>query len=111
LLPKMGTLPGTIHEQKVRCGKPNCKCTRGEPHRAYYRFRRGPEGRLRKAYVRLSELEETRAACEAWRSGNAAVLAKVKGPECVSVRREIRAVIRAIAGRENRIPHAGADTP
>jgi len=32
------SLSATIHEQKVRCGKPNCKCSRGESHTAFYRF-------------------------------------------------------------------------
>lgn len=90
--------PGTIHEQRVRCGKANCRCARGEPHRAFYRFWR-EDGRLRKAYVRRADLEAERAACLAWREGNAAVLAMVKGPAGASVRREIRAMIRSAIGQ------------
>ena len=90
--------PGTIHEQRVRCGKINCRCAWGELHRAFYRFWR-EGGRLRKAYVRRAELEHARAACEAWRENNAAVLAMVRGPEGADVRREIRQMIRSAVGQ------------
>ena len=63
-LPK--TLVGTVHAQRVRCGKPACRCARGQGHLAYYRFWR-EDGRLRKQYVRRAELESVRAACEARR--------------------------------------------
>ena len=61
-LPK--TLPGVVCAQRVRCGKPNCRCARGQGHLAYYRFWR-EGGRLRKCYVRRNELASVRAACEA----------------------------------------------
>src|SRR5437763_15307306 len=60
-------LPGSVCLQRVRCGKPNCRCARGGRHAAYYRFWR-EGGRLRKAYVRRADVESTRAACEAWRA-------------------------------------------
>jgi hypothetical protein len=42
----------------VRCGEPNCKCARGEPHGPYYyRFTRDKYGRLHKQYVRRSKVE------------------------------------------------------
>jgi hypothetical protein len=59
-------LPGAVCQQRVRCGKPNCRCSRGELHVAFYRFWR-EGGRLRKAYVRRIDLETTRAACAKWR--------------------------------------------
>lgn len=47
---------GGLYLQRVRCGKSNCKCGRGETHAAYYFFtRRG--GKLIKTYVRKSEVE------------------------------------------------------
>ena len=61
-LPKM--LPGVVCAQWVRCGKPGCRCARGQGHLAYYRFWR-EGGRLRKCYVRRAELESVRAACAA----------------------------------------------
>jgi hypothetical protein len=63
-LPK--TLPGVVCTQRVRCGKPACRCTRGPGHLAYYRFWR-ENGRLRKSYVRREDLAWVRAACEARR--------------------------------------------
>jgi hypothetical protein len=65
LLPK--TLPGAVCVQWVRCGRPGCRCSRGQPHGPYYyRFWR-EGGRLRKVYVRPADLEEVRAQCEARR--------------------------------------------
>ena len=63
-LPK--TLPGVVCAQRVRCGKPGCRCARGQRHLAYYRFWR-EGGRLRKRYVRRADLAAVRAACEARR--------------------------------------------
>lgn len=70
-LPKTATpaeLPGTVHAQYVRCGKPTCRCASGDSadlHGPYhYRFWR-ERGTLRKAYVRRDELEATRRACRA----------------------------------------------
>ncbi len=61
-LPKM--LPGAVCAQWKRCGKPGCRCARGALHGPYYyRFWR-EDGRLRKAYVRPSELAAVRAACD-----------------------------------------------
>ena len=48
---------GGLYLQRVRCGKANCKCARGELHTAFYFFtRRG--GKLVKTYVRKSEFDE-----------------------------------------------------
>ena len=63
-LPK--TLPGVVCAQRVRCGKPGCRCARGPGHLAYYRFWR-EGGRLRKRYVRRADLAAVRAACDARR--------------------------------------------
>ena len=61
-------LPGTVILQRVRCGKPSCRCASGDPadlHGPYpYRFWR-EHGTLRKAYVRRDDLEATRRACRA----------------------------------------------
>lgn len=48
---------GGLYLQRVRCGKPNCKCARGELHTAYYFFTRR-RGKLTKTYVRKAEVEE-----------------------------------------------------
>ena len=62
------TLPkkGSIHLQRVRCGKPGCRCARGERHAASYLFWR-EGGRLRKRYVPAAEAAAVRAACAARR--------------------------------------------
>ena len=32
-------LPGVVCPQWVRCGRPNCRCSKGQPHGPYfYRF-------------------------------------------------------------------------
>jgi hypothetical protein len=62
-LPK--TLPGAVCAQWVRCGRPGCRCARGQPHGPYfYRFWR-EAGRLRKAYVRRADVAQVRARCRA----------------------------------------------
>ncbi len=61
--PPGATLVGAACAQYKRCGKPGCKCARGELHGPYfYRFR-WREGRTAKEYIRLSEVENVRAAC------------------------------------------------
>lgn len=60
-------LPGTVIPQYVRCGKPNCRCARGDLHGPYwYRFWREDPYVLHKEYVREADLEQVRAACEAY---------------------------------------------
>ena len=46
---------GGIYVQRVRCGKSNCKCSRGELHTAHYFFTRR-NGRLIKIYVRKADV-------------------------------------------------------
>lgn len=47
---------GGVYLQRVRCGKQNCKCARGETHSAYYFFTRRC-GKLIKIYVRKADVE------------------------------------------------------
>ena len=58
---------GSIHLQRVRCGKAGCRCARGERHAAHYLFWR-EGGRLRKRYVPAAEVAAVRAACAARRA-------------------------------------------
>ena len=61
----LAPLKGVVCAQYVRCGKRECRCQRGEPHGPYY-YRVWREGeRVQKVYVKASELESVRAACEA----------------------------------------------
>ena len=66
-LPKIEPLRGAVCKQMKRCGKPNCKCAKGELHGPYYYrfFYRG--GRQRKKYVKKGELSATFASCLAYK--------------------------------------------
>jgi hypothetical protein len=44
-------LAGTLTEQARRCGRPGCRCGRGEPHGPYAYFTPRPAGRGRARYV------------------------------------------------------------
>lgn len=58
-----GMLPGIVCEQRVRCGKVNCRCSSGELHGPYfYRFWWGG-GKQHKTYVRLADVEQVKDAC------------------------------------------------
>jgi hypothetical protein len=63
-LPKNGK--GTVHRQRVRCGKQRCRCRHGEPHLAFYLFWR-EGGKLRKRHIPRSDVDAVRAACAARR--------------------------------------------
>ena len=65
-IPKIASLPnGWIAEQRVRCGKPNCRCSRDRAnlHIGFYFFAR-IDGRLIKWYVRKAEVPELKKAIE-----------------------------------------------
>lgn len=65
LQPKM--LDGYVRAERVKCGKANCKCLRGELHGVYFYRYTWDEGRRRKSYVKRSEVEQVRAACAEYR--------------------------------------------
>ncbi len=56
-------LAGEVCPQFIRCGKPGCRCQNGQPHGPYhYRiWREGP--RVRKVYVKATEVKEVKDAC------------------------------------------------
>jgi hypothetical protein len=65
-LPK-STLAGSLHLEWKRCGKPACRCTRGQLHGPYI-YRRWREGaRQRKAYVPADDVLSTLLAIAARR--------------------------------------------
>lgn len=64
-LPK--SAPGAVCAQMVRCGKPNCKCARGELHGPYYYHFERANGVLVKRYVKAKDAPRVRAACDARR--------------------------------------------
>jgi hypothetical protein len=63
VLPKIGA----ICEQFIRCGKPNCRCSRGKLHGPYFYMFYREGSRLRKVYVRREDVEKFREARESKR--------------------------------------------
>lgn len=66
-LPK--TLPGAVCAQMVHCGKPNCKCARGELHGPYFYHFERVNGVLVKRYVKKKDVAALRSACDVRREG------------------------------------------
>ena len=66
-VPKIAPLPGVLREERVRCGKATCRCARGDLHGPYLYRRWREGGRQRRRYVKPDDVEEVRAALEAWR--------------------------------------------
>ena len=67
VLPKIGRAPGTLRAEFRRCGKPSCRCRRGELHGPYYYRRWREGGRQRRRYVRAQDADAVRAGLAAWR--------------------------------------------
>jgi hypothetical protein len=59
-------LPGFVATVRIRCGKLNCRCARGDRHVAHYHVTYCYGARSRR-YVRRDQLSELLAACEAHR--------------------------------------------
>ena len=97
LTPKM--LPGEVIEQRVKCGRANCRWAGGARHPAFYRYWT-EGGRQRKAYVRRADVDATRAACARWKEADAAVSAIVNTPEGDRVRAQTRAMLREALGAQ-----------
>lgn len=53
---------GSLQQQWVRCGKGNCKCSRGKLHGAYFYLFVPTSDGLSKTYVRRSDVPAVRAA-------------------------------------------------
>jgi len=56
-------LRGTLSVRSRRCGKPNCRCTRGEPHVSLYLVQ-SHGGKLRQVFVPKLWEDRIRAAVE-----------------------------------------------
>jgi hypothetical protein len=66
-LPKLEPLPGAVCIQWKRCGKPNCKCAKGELHGAYDYHFFYVDGKLHKKYVKKAEAVSMKLAVETYR--------------------------------------------
>src|ERR1041384_2494880 len=58
--------PGHVAQVRVRCGKPNCRCARGQRHVAHYHVWRSGGVRYRR-YVRKADVLKVQQACTAHR--------------------------------------------
>ena len=56
---------GSLVKNRIRCGKPNCKCARGELHTAYYLSRR-VEGKTRMDHIAKNQV----AAVRRWKKNH-----------------------------------------
>ena len=66
-LHKMITTPAyrfAVCAQYVKCGKPNCKCALGQPHGPYFAAFWKENGRIRKRYIKLADVEQMRELSE-----------------------------------------------
>ena len=64
--PAIKMLPGFVTTVRIRCGKSNCRCARGDRHIAHYHVTYRNGARLRR-YVRRDEVADVRKACQAHR--------------------------------------------
>jgi hypothetical protein len=62
--PAIKMLPGFVTTVRIRCGKPNCRCARGDRHIAHYQVTYRNGARSRK-YVRSDQVADVREACQA----------------------------------------------
>ena len=58
---KIEPLEGYLEAQMVRCGKANCKCSKGELHGPYYIRRWERRGKKCSKYVKKGELSSIKA--------------------------------------------------
>jgi len=63
--PRLGE--GEICVQWKRCGKANCKCKNGGLHGPYHCLFWRDDGQLQKVYIKSSEVDSWRLACESRR--------------------------------------------
>ena len=59
-------LPASLSKTKKVCGKPNCKCARGDKH-VVYQLSWTEDGKRRSTHIRADELSEIRAAVGRYR--------------------------------------------
>lgn len=63
-------LTGVVIKEKVRCGKPGCRCNRGLPHKwYYYLYYRQFEGiwKLRKEYIARHKVKALKREIEGYK--------------------------------------------
>jgi Family of unknown function (DUF6788) len=68
-------LSGHVERRMVRCGKPNCKCSRGELHGPYFYHVTTYSTHRHRAYIRRARVAEVIQACAAHRELQAGIRA------------------------------------
>ena len=66
---------GSLVEQYVTCGKPTCRCARGDKHGPLYYLYWKEENRSRSLYVPREEVETLRTQLDTYRQFQAELLA------------------------------------
>jgi len=67
LVTRVAMARGSISVREKSCGKPNCKCARGEKHRALYLVA-SQDGKLRQLFIPTKLESQAREAVEAYQS-------------------------------------------
>ena len=94
LSPKIAALPGSVCAEYVRCGRSNCKCSKGELHGPYYRRFWYAGGKRRKEYVKKADLEAVFAACLAYKQERIAL--RLQMSEFMDQWRLMRTLLRRV---------------
>ena len=92
---KIEPLPGVLLANPVRCGKPSCRCARGELHGPYLYRRWREGGRQRRQYVGQCDAQRVEAALAEWRRLH---------PPAYAMRQELaalRRLLRELDARED----------
>jgi chromosome segregation ATPase len=63
LMERQPMVKGTVYEQRRKCGKPNCACATGEPHRSMM-LSRSEEGRTKLMAIPTGHLKELEVLTE-----------------------------------------------
>lgn len=64
---RLAARSGSLQVQRVRCGKANCRCARGQLHEGYYYLYLWSTAGPSKLYVRRKDVAAVRAVTEARR--------------------------------------------
>src|SRR4051794_13343529 len=58
---------GEVCTQHIRCGKPECRCNRGELHGPYFYLIWREGERVRKFYVKAADVDYVLSCCDVYR--------------------------------------------
>jgi hypothetical protein len=93
-LPKIEPLPGAVCLQTVRCGKPDCKCAKGELHGGYYYHFYYVRGKLHKKCVKKADVMQTKAACLAYKTNRQEIRQLIR--ESLNNRRSLKRMLKEV---------------